>query len=128
MKQNFLPSATLEEGNWIKLTFAKASGTVTGDREKKQLAIYVVQNLHAGEQKSHWGKTNEGNYHIKLCVRFVCLVPVRLSLAGVVVLYHVNCWLQRTYWTIADRRVPNNYPRSNCGTNFGSSSLLAFMK
>ena len=93
-----------------------------------QLAIYVVQNLHAGGQKWHWDKTNEGNYHLKLCVPFVCLVPVRLSLASMVVLYHVNCWLQRTYWPIADRRVPNNYPRSNCGTNLGSSSLLAFMK
>ena len=40
MKQNFLPSATLEGGNWIKLTFAKASGTVTRDREKKALCSW----------------------------------------------------------------------------------------
>ena len=40
-----------------------------------QLAIHVVHNHHAGEQKSHWEKTNKGNYHLKLCVPFVCLVP-----------------------------------------------------
>ena len=27
-----------------------------------QLAIHVVQNRHTGEQKSHWDKTNKGNY------------------------------------------------------------------
>ena len=99
-------------------------------REKGPLqqAIYVVQNLHAGEQKSHWDKTNEWNYHLKLCVPFVCLVPVRLLLTSMVVLCQVNCWLQRTYWPIADRRVLNNYPRNNCGTSFGSSSLRAFIK
>ena len=58
----------------------------------------------------------------------VWLVPVRRLLSSVVVLYHVNGWLLRAYLPIADRRVPNNEPRSNCGTNFGSSSLLAFMK
>ena len=26
----------------------------------------MVQNHHAGEQKSHWDKTNKGNYHLKL--------------------------------------------------------------
>ena len=26
-----------------------------------QLAIHVVQNRHAGMQKSHWDKTNKGN-------------------------------------------------------------------
>ena len=30
-----------------------------------QLAIHVVQNHHAGMQKSHWDKTDKGNYHIK---------------------------------------------------------------
>ena len=29
-----------------------------------QLAIHVVQNYHAGEQKSHWDNTNKGNYHL----------------------------------------------------------------
>ena len=37
-----------------------------------QLAIHVVHNHHAGEQKSHWERTNK---HLKLCVPFVCLVP-----------------------------------------------------
>ena len=43
-----------------------------------QLTILEVQNRHAGEQKSHWDKTNEGNYHLKLCMPFVGLAPVRL--------------------------------------------------
>ena len=30
-----------------------------------QLAILLVQNRHAGTQKSHWDKTNKGNYHLK---------------------------------------------------------------
>ena len=30
-----------------------------------QLAIHVVQNHHAGMQKSHWDKTDKGNYHKK---------------------------------------------------------------
>ena len=34
-----------------------------------QLAIHVVQT-------SHWDKTNRENYHLKLCMSFVCLVPV----------------------------------------------------
>ena len=55
-----------------------------------QLAIHVVQNYRAGEQKSHWDKTNRENYHFKLCMSFVCLVPVRLLLSSVAVLYHVN--------------------------------------
>ena len=31
----------------------------------------VVQNRLAGEQKSHWDKTNKGNCHLKLCMSFV---------------------------------------------------------
>ena len=55
-----------------------------------QLAIHVVQNRRAGEQKSHWDKTNKENYHLKLCMSFVCLVPVRLLLSSTAVLNHVN--------------------------------------
>ena len=33
-----------------------------------QLAIHMVQNRRAGEQKSHWDKTDKGNYHLKLCM------------------------------------------------------------
>ena len=42
-----------------------------------QLAIHVVKNRHAGEQKSHWDKTNN-------------LVPMSLLLSREVVFYHVN--------------------------------------
>ena len=63
-----------------------------------QLAIHVVQNRHAGEQKSHWDKTNKEHYNLELCMSFVCHVPVRLLLSSVAVLYHVNGQLQRTYW------------------------------
>ena len=38
-----------------------------------QLAIHVVQNRRAGEQKSHWEKTNKENYHLKLCMSFFVL-------------------------------------------------------
>ena len=36
-----------------------------------QLAIHVTQNRRAGEQKSHWDKTNKENYYLKLCMSFV---------------------------------------------------------
>ena len=52
-----------------------------------QLAIHMVQNRLAGEQKSQWDKTKKGNYHLKLWIPFVCHVPV-VSSTGV--LYHVN--------------------------------------
>ena len=65
-----------------------------------QVAIHVVQNRRTGEQKSHWDKTNKGNYHLKLCMPFVCLVPVRLLLTSTAVLYHVNGYLQRAYFRI----------------------------
>ena len=29
-----------------------------------QLAIHVVQNRHAGEQKLHWDKTNKGIHNL----------------------------------------------------------------
>ena len=58
------------------------------------LQLAVVQNRHAGEQKSHWDKTNKGNYHLKLCLPFVYHVPVRLLLSSMAVLYHMN----GTYW------------------------------
>ena len=55
-----------------------------------RVAIHVVQNRRVGEQKSHWDKTNKENYYLKLCMSFVCLVPVRILLSSVPVLYHVN--------------------------------------
>ena len=44
-----------------------------------QQAIHVVQNCRAGEQTSHWNKTNKGNYHLKLCV--FCLSCPRATFA-----------------------------------------------
>ena len=64
-----------------------------------QVAIHVVQNRRTGEQKSHCDKRNKGNYHLKLCMPFVCLVPVRLLLTSTAGLYHVNGYLQRAYWS-----------------------------
>ena len=55
-----------------------------------QLSIHVVQSGRAGEQKSHLDKTNKENYHFKLCMSLVCLVPARLLLSSVTVLYHGN--------------------------------------
>ena len=63
-----------------------------------QPCIHVVQNRRPGEQKSHWDKINKENYHFILCMSFVCLVPVRLLLSSVAVLYHVNGQLQRAYY------------------------------
>ena len=63
-----------------------------------QVAIQVVQNRRVGEQKSHWDKTNKENYSLKLCMSFVCLVPVRLLLTSTAVLYHVNGYLQIAYF------------------------------
>ena len=65
-----------------------------------QLAIVVVENRHAGNQKSHWDKTNKGNYHLKLCMAFVGLAPVRLLHTSMAVLYHVNVKPQRAYHQI----------------------------
>ena len=73
-------------GNSIQYKFLLES-TVIG---LLQPAIHVVQNLRAGEQKSHWDKTNKENYNLELCMSFVCHVPVRLLLSSVAVLYHVN--------------------------------------
>ena len=37
-----------------------------------QLAIHVVQNRHAGEQMSHWDKTNKRHTGIILNGNFLC--------------------------------------------------------
>ena len=44
-----------------------------GPLQLLQLAIHVVQNRRAGEQKSHWDKTDKENYYLKSCMSFVCL-------------------------------------------------------
>ena len=61
-----------------------------------QLSIHVVQNRHVGTLKSHWNKTNKGNSHLKLCMPFVGLAPLRLLRPNMAVLYHVNGKLQST--------------------------------
>ena len=60
-----------------------------------QLVIHVVQIRLAGEQKSHWDKTNKENYHLQLCMSFIFLVPMRRLLSSVAVLHHVMMsWVQ----------------------------------
>ena len=68
------------------------------------LVTHVVQNRHAGEQVTHWEKTNKENYHFKWCVLFVCLIPLRLLFSSVADLYHVNFKLQRAYILLCDYR------------------------
>ena len=38
-----------------------------------QLAIHVVQNRHAGDQKAHWDKQTKGIYTFKINGNFLCL-------------------------------------------------------
>ena len=59
-----------------------------------QVSIHVVQNRHIRTQTSHWDKTNKGNYHLKLCMPFVGLAPMRLLRPNMPVLYHVDGNLQ----------------------------------
>ena len=62
-----------------------------------QVAIHVAQNPpRAGEQKSHWDKTNKRR--VEMVIFFFCRVPVRLLLSSTGrVLCHVNGNLQRAY-------------------------------
>ena len=60
--------------NTTKLPPNKCNSPLIGP---SQLAIHVVQNRHAGEQKSHWDKTNN-------------IVPMSLLLSREAVFYHVN--------------------------------------
>lgn len=61
------------------------------------LVVRVVQNGLAGEQEMQWEKTNKGNNDFKWRKLFVRLVPVRRLLSKMLVLYHVNDKLQRTF-------------------------------
>ena len=86
----------------------------------------MVQNCHAVTQKSHWDKTNKGNYLLKLCMPFVSLAPVRLLRLSVAVLYLVNGKLQKAYITFQSAMVVVD---SDCSvreeiTNGLSSPLL----
>ena len=57
-----------EEQNWLPLGFRAVAISVI---DYLQLAIHVVQNRRAGEQKSHWDKTNKR--HVILDDNFLCL-------------------------------------------------------
>ena len=49
----------------------------------------MVQNPHAGEQKSHWEKINKGDYHIN-DVSLLFGLSQCFLLSSKAVLYHVN--------------------------------------
>ena len=86
------------ECNWKNIPFAKRARTkIFRAVDPLQLSIHVVQNPHVGTQKSHWDKTNKGNYHLRLCMPFVGLAPVRLLRPNMEILYHLNGKLQRAF-------------------------------
>ena len=58
---------------YLYTSMAFPISTETKEQGPLQLAIYVVQNCHAGEQKSHWDKTNRANYFLKLIMCSFCL-------------------------------------------------------
>ena len=59
--------------------------SVTYEIGPLQLTIHVVQNRHAGEQKSHWDKTNKGNYHLELCMPLFVLSHCDFLLSSIAV-------------------------------------------
>ena len=72
-------------------------------RDHTKLVIsHVVQQHLAGEQETHWDKTNKELTSSKMVIFFVCLVPVRFLLTSKVFLYHVTDELQRAYNYIVD--------------------------
>ena len=90
---HFCPPQRIRYPNIVSLYLHKYLNHAQDPQHKigpLQLAIHKVQNRCAGEQKSHWDKTNKENNDVKLCISLACLVPVRLLLSSVVVLYHVN--------------------------------------
>ena len=72
----------------------------------------MVQNRRAGEQKSHWDKTNKENYHLKLCMSFICLVPVR------------GGFVPRE-WLAAKGLFTRGWKLNNCITNIHYSLLFS---
>ena len=55
----------------------------------------MVQKHLAGEQETHWDKTNKELTSSKMVIFIVCLVPVRFLLTNKVFLYHVTGHMQR---------------------------------
>ena len=66
-----------------------------------QVVSHVVQKHLAGEQETHWGKTNkELSTSSKMVIFFVCLVPVRFLPTSKVLLYHVTGHLQSVHFPV----------------------------
>ena len=64
-----------------------------------QLVGHMVQKHFAGEQETHWDKTNKELTSSKMVIFFVCLVPVHFLLTSKVFLYHMTNSLQRAHST-----------------------------
>ena len=60
----------------------------------------MVQKHLAGEQETHWDKTNKELTSSKMVILFFCLVPVRLLLTSKVLLYHVTGHLQSAHYPV----------------------------
>ena len=72
---------------------------------RMQLVSHVVQKHFAGEQETHWDKTNQELASSKMVIFFVCLVPVRFLLTSKVFLYHVTDQLQRAHSRLLEQTV-----------------------
>ena len=55
-----------------------------------QVVSHVVQKDLAGEQETHWDKTNQELTSSKIIILFVSLAPVRFLFNSKVFLYHVT--------------------------------------
>ena len=78
-----------------------------------QLVSHVVQKHLAGEQETHWNKTNKELTSSKMVIFFICLVPVHFLLTSKVFLYHVTDELQRAHLNGVSS-CDTFYERSNC--------------
>lgn len=64
-----------------------------------------------GEQNK--AKQNKDLTSLKMVANFVCLVPVRLLLSSMEVLYHVNGWLQRAFFSLYPVTLPEAFAKVN---------------
>ena len=70
-----------------------------------ELTDHVVQNRQAGEQKSHWDKTNKGNYHLNyVAFCLSCLGATYALQHGR--LFHVNGLLQSANYSDRTKYIP----------------------
>ena len=60
---------------WCGRFVGRMYGRVTTKIGPLQVAVNVVQNRRTGEQKSHWDKTNKGNYHLIIMYAFCLSCP-----------------------------------------------------